>query len=193
MSPTHTKQRRRGWTPWLLSGMLMVLLAGPASAAPKPGVEVDDRDRPALTESAIRAFDYYLAAVDAGDLDTARDHVLDPGHHEGRLTVVEKLLGFIRARLMSEIANEGVVVRMRGDWALVVYQYDTTVDSQTTRIITTAWMIQTDGYWRQFIVSPRDRSFWVKHRADYEALQRWFDDHARQITGQADTPIEIPA
>ena len=192
MTHLSRMRARAAHAPWFLAGALLLLLTLPAAAAPEPGVEVDDRDDPAMTASAIRAFDYYLEAVDAGNLDVARDHVLDPGHNEGRLTVVEKLLGFIRARLMSEIANEGVVVRIQGDWALVVYQYDTTVNSKTTRVITTAWMVKSDGYWRQFIVSPSDRSFWIKRRADYEALQRWFDEHARRITGQTEVPIVLP-
>ncbi|MEM9415133.1 MAG: hypothetical protein AAGA29_06580 [Planctomycetota bacterium] len=181
------------WGVWLFAVVVSLGFAGTASAGPDAGVEVDDRSEPSLIESAIRAFDCYLRSVDEGQLEEARDQVLDPGSSAGRLTVVEKLLSFIRARTASQIENEGVVVRVRGDWALVVYQYDTTVRGQTTRVITTAWMIKANGFWRQFIVAPDDRGFWDKRRADFDALQAWFDAHAREIAGRSATIIIAPA
>ncbi|XAM00548.1 hypothetical protein OT109_03990 [Phycisphaeraceae bacterium D3-23] len=179
------------WGAWLFVLAIALGWCGVASAGSAAGVEVDDRDEPSMVESAIRAFDNYLHSVDEGRLDEARDQVLDPGTAAGRLSVVEKLLSFIRARTASQIENEGVVVRLRGDWALVVYQYDTTVRGQTTRVITTAWMIKADGYWRQFVVAPDERGFWEKRRADFEALQAWFDAHAREIAGQNDAAVVV--
>ncbi|MFI4862533.1 MAG: hypothetical protein ACIAXF_17850 [Phycisphaerales bacterium JB063] len=189
--PCHRAELPR-WGAWLFALTLSLGWVGVAWAGNTPGVEVDDRDEPSLVESAIRAFDSYLGSVDAGQLEEARAQVLDPGSATGRLSVVEKLLGFIRARTASRIENEGVVVRIRGDWALVVYQYDTTVRGQTTRVITTAWMIQAEGYWRQFVVAPEERAFWDKRRADFDALQAWFDQHAREIASRGDAAVVQP-
>lgn len=190
--PTTPRPRRAAAKMlWPLAALLLLLAwSGPAQAAPV--VPVEDSDESSLIQSAIRAFDVYLGLVDGGDVNAVREHVLDPGYTEGRMSVAEKLLAFIHARLNSSIQNEGVVVRVQGDWALVVYQYDTTSMGQTTRVITTAWMIKSEGNWRQFIVAPRERSFWDKRRADFDSLQSWFDEHAREIVGQADTVIVLP-
>lgn len=172
---------------WLLASAVCVSWTSPTWAVEDVAVEVEDKDESSLITSAIQAFDRYLESVDAGNLEEAEVQVLDPGTADGRRGVVENLLSFIRARLASQIENEGVVVRIRGDWALVVYQYDMTRDGQTTRIITTAWMIKNQGFWRQFVVAPVDRGFWNKNRrADFDALQAWFDRHAREIAGRND-------
>ena len=75
----------------------------------------------------------------------------------------------------------GLIVRSSGDWALVVYQYDTVVGNKAARVITTAWMLQSEGFWRQFIIAPSDEQFWDEYRSDYERLQDWFDEHAEAI------------
>lgn len=183
---------RRAAAALLGSVIAVCLLVGGSPAAAAPIVPVEEDNESSLIRSAIRAFDVYLGMVDSGDVNAAREHVLDPGFTEGRLTVVEKLLSFIRARLSSQIQNEGVVVRVQGDWALVVYQYDTTNMGKTSRVITTAWMLKHDGHWRQFIVAPTERTFWDKRRADFDALQSWFDEHAREVVGQADIAIVLP-
>ena len=88
--------------PWFLAGALLLLLTLPAAAAPAPGVEVDDRDDPAMTESAIRAFDLYLEAVDAGNLDEARMHA------EAKAALV---------RVLDTVGNnKGNVVSLRLDY-----------------------------------------------------------------------------
>ncbi len=190
MSNTPRARRAAAKLLWPMAALLLLAWAGPAQAAPV--VPVEEADESSLIQSAIRAFDVYLGLVDGGDVNAVREHVLDPGYTEGRVSVVEKLLAFIHARLNSSIQNEGVVVRVQGDWALVVYQYDTTSMGQTTRVITTAWMIKSEGSWRQFIVAPRERAFWDKRRADFDALQRWFDEHAREIVGRTDGMILLP-
>ncbi|MEM1354911.1 MAG: hypothetical protein AAGC44_08625 [Planctomycetota bacterium] len=163
---------------WSLAAVSL-LFAVPASAnEPTP---VDDRDEQALVASSIRAFHTYLRSVDKPDLVEARSYVLDPGDAQGRARVLELLLGFVRGRSTGDIHNEGVVVKTQGDWALAVYQYDTTIAGKTTRIITTAWMIQWEGVWKQFIVAPSDETFWNTRESDYRELQNWFDDHAKEI------------
>lgn len=161
-------------------------------ANPGVGVEVDDSSGTSLMESALRAFDRYLQSVDGSNLDEARQQALDPGYSDGRMRLVEKLIAFIRGRRASKIENEGVVVRLRGDWALVVYQYDTVVNGQTTRVITTAWMVQWDGTWKQFVVAPRDAEFWKNRRGDFEELQAWFDEHAREVAGRNEGAMILP-
>lgn len=170
---------------WALA-IASVFLAGAASAtnpAPDaaPNVPVDDRDEQTLASSATQAFHFYLRAVDKPDLAEARSMVLDPGYSQGRMRVIDLLLGFVRARSTGNIRNEAVVVRTQGDWALAVYQYDTTINGQTTRVITTAWMIQWDGIWKQFLIEPSDDDFWDSRESDYAELQHWFDEHAEEI------------
>jgi len=177
--------RRVRLTGYLLVGVLLACAAGPTQAKTSHSANVDDTDQATLVDSAIRAFDRYLQIIDAGDLDRARTHTFDPGFAEGRLRVAEKLLAFIRGRMSSSIRNEGLVVRVQGDWALVVYQYDTTIEDQTTRVITTAWMLQWEDTWKQFIIAPNDPHFWDTRQADHDALQSWFDQHAREIAGQS--------
>lgn len=156
------------------------------------GVEEVGRDDPSLIDSALRAFDRYLESIDASNLEEAREETLDPGYSEGRLRVMEKLIAFIRGRRAIEIENEGMVVRVRGDWALVVYQYDTIVNSQTTRVITTAWMVLWEGRWKQFVVAPRDTQFWNDRRSDFNELQAWFEEHAREVAGESEGAMLLP-
>lgn len=164
--------------------MMMVLLAllgvvaVPARAARTP---VDDTDPETIEASAIAAFYNYLEAVDNQELEEAYKQVLDPGDRERRMTVFDQLIGFMRGRENNPVRNEAVVVRTSGDWAMVVYQYDTTIGGKTARVITTAWMIQWEGFWRQFIAAPVKESFWDHRRSDYERLQKWFDDHAEEL------------
>lgn len=165
----------------LLGALLAVSVGLTGQAGANEPVPVDDRSEQSLMSSAIQAFHTYLRAVDKPDMIEARSHVLDPGYAQGRLRVMEQLLAFVRGRSVGAIRNEGVVVKTRGDWALAVYQYDTTLAGKTTRIITTAWMIQWEGVWKQFIVAPEDKAFWNTRESDYRELQRWFDEHAEEI------------
>lgn len=143
---------------------------------------VDDRDREAREASASVAFYKYLEAIDQKRLIRANKQVLDPGDEEGQASVIDQLIAFMRARQKNPVFNEAAVVRCSGDWAMVVYQYDTTIAGKTARVITTAWMIQWNGFWRQFIVAPADETFWESRREDYDRLQKWFDDHTEDVT-----------
>ncbi len=146
---------------------------------------VDTTDLAALEASASRAFYQYLLAIDEERIDSAYEQAYDPDTVELRVTLVDRLLAFMRARVKSPVRNEAMIVRTAGDWAMVVYQYDTTVAGKTARVITTAWMVQWEGYWRQFVVAPQDPAFWESRRSDYERLQQWFDEHAEELTPQA--------
>jgi len=158
---------------------LLLVAAWPAQAV---ATRVDDRDPEALQVSASKAFYRYLDAIDREQVQEANDQVLDPGDDEGRSEVVDKLIDFMRARQNNPVRNEAAVVRCSGDWAMVVYQYDTTIAGKTARVITTAWMVQWEGLWKQFIVAPIDEAFWDTRRSDYELLQKWFDEHAEDLT-----------
>jgi len=160
--------------------MLIVAVLAPlsASAALTP---VDNEDEAALEASASQAFYEYLQAIEEGELSDAYDMVLEPEDMAAQDDVLSRLSAFIKARQKTPVRNEALIVRSAGDWALVVYQYDTTIAGKAARVITTAWMLQWEGFWRQFIVAPPHESFWEKHRSDYEALQQWFDDHAEDI------------
>jgi hypothetical protein len=164
---------------------LLAIAASPAFGAAGDLTPVDDTDDASLEASASLAFHSYLQTIDAGELDAAYDQALDPGSEPGRLDVVDRLLAFMKARVKNPVRNEAMVIRSAGDWAMVVYQYDTTVAGKTARVITTAWMVQWDGYWRQFIVAPADPTFWEHRRSDYERLQQWFDEHAEELTSAA--------
>ena len=142
---------------------------------------VDDTDEASLEASASLAFHQYLKTIDAGNLDDANDQTLDPGDASLRMDVMDRLMAFMKARVKNPVRNEAMVVRSAGDWAMVVYQYDTTVAGKTARVITTAWMVQWDAYWRQFIVAPSDPAFWDHRRSDYERLLEWFDEHAGEL------------
>lgn len=142
---------------------------------------VDNTDEASIEASASLAFHQYLKTIDEGRLDDANEQALDPGDDERRLDVLDRLLAFMRARTKSPVRNEAMVVRSAGDWALVVYQYDTTVAGKTARVITTAWMVQWQGYWRQFVVAPADPAFWDNRRSDYQRLLNWFDEHAGDL------------
>lgn len=157
---------------------IMALVPVTARAALTP---VDDKDEAAIETSASLAFYEYLEAIDTGELADAFDMVLDPGDMAGQDHVLDRLGAFMRARQKHPVNNEGLIVRASGDWALVVYQYDITVAGKTARVITTAWMLQFEGFWRQFIVAPADESFWDEYRSDYERLQKWFDNHAEEL------------
>lgn len=163
------------WMPILL---VLVCVAGKASAALTP---VDLEDETSLEASASLAFSEYLEAIEAGELADAYDMVLEPEDMAGQDNVLQRLSAFIKSRQKQPVSNEALIVRSAGDWALVVYQYDTIVAGKTARVITTAWMMQWEGFWRQFIVAPSDDAFWEAHRSDYEALQKWFDDHAEDL------------
>ena len=164
--------------------MLMLLIAvmmlgsASANAALTP---VDDTDEDSIEASASLAFSQYLEAIGTGELADAYDMVLDPGDMALQDNVLQRLVAFMRARQKNPVANEGLIVRASGDWALVVYQYDTVLAGKTARVITTAWMMQLEGFWRQFIVAPAEETFWDDNRSDYETLQKWFDDHAEDI------------
>lgn len=162
--------------------ILMVVTMGwmgmPALASLTP---VDTADEAMFEESASLAFWSYLQAIDEGELADAYEMVLDPIEMTARDDVVDRLSAFIRARQKNPVDNEAIVVRFSGQWALIVYQYDTIVAGKPARVITTAWMMQSDGFWRQFIVAPADETFWDRHRSDYERLQNWFDEHAADL------------
>ncbi|MFN3168281.1 MAG: hypothetical protein ACE37H_14575 [Phycisphaeraceae bacterium] len=164
---------------------LLAVVAPSSAAAVGELTPVDDRDDASLEASASLAFHAYLETIDAGEIDAANDQALDPGSASGRLDVMDRLLAFMKARIKNPVRNEAMVIRSAGDWAMVVYQYDTTVAGKTARVITTAWMVQWEGYWRQFIVAPADASFWDTRRSDYERLQQWFDEHAEELTSAA--------
>ncbi|MEO0475978.1 MAG: hypothetical protein AAF085_08445 [Planctomycetota bacterium] len=161
--------------------LLAVLLCGQADAALTP---VDKEDEDALEASASVAFYEYLQAIEKGDLAQAYEMVLDPEDMAAQDNVLTRLSTFIKARQKNPVSNEAMIIRSAGDWALVVYQYDTTIAGKTARVITTAWMLQWEGFWRQFIVAPENETFWDDYRSDYERLQKWFDDHAEDL-GQA--------
>lgn len=160
---------------------LLGLLAFPGLSAQAALAEIDDRDAQALQASATVAFHEYLEAVDDGPIGDAAELVLDPCDMEGRDEVYGRLEAFRRGREKNPVRNEACIVRTAGDWAMVVYQYDTTIAGKTARVITTAWMIQWEGLWRQFIVAPSDDHFWNERLSDYELLQKWFDEHAEAI------------
>ncbi|MGB0768675.1 MAG: hypothetical protein ACPGYV_13320 [Phycisphaeraceae bacterium] len=164
--------------------ILLFLLASssavaiPTHATPTP---VDAEDDATLEASASVAFHHYLEAIDAGELADAYEMVLDPGHIDLQNEVIERLAAFVTARQKHPVSNEGLVVRTAGPWAMVVYQYDTLVAGKAARVITTAWMMQHEGFWRQFILAPDDERFWDETRSDYERLQNWFDEHAEDL------------
>ena len=162
-----------------------------ASARAEAHVQVEEGSEPALLQSAVRAFDLYLGLVDAYHLDAAWEQVLDPENPKGRMQAFDLLIAFMHARMQGEIGNEGVVVRVQGDWALVVYQYDTTTTGQTTRVITAAWMIQSEGRWLQCVVAPSAEGFWGPRRADFESLRGWFNSHAREVAERGDVAIDV--
>ena len=158
--------------------MLAILACTPASAALTP---VDLEDEAALEASASQAFYEYLQVIEAGELADAYEMVLEPIDMAAQDDVLSRLAAFIKARQKNPVTNEALIVRSAGDWALVVYQYDTTIAGKAARVITTAWMLQWEGFWRQFIVAPTQEDFWDDYRSDYETLQKWFDDHAEDI------------
>ena len=158
--------------------LLALLATSPALAALTP---VDREDESALEASASLAFSEYLQAIDEGELADAYEMVLEPEDMAAQDSVLTRLSAFIKARQKNPVSNEALIVRSSGDWALVVYQYDTTIAGKTARIITTAWMLQWEGFWRQFIVAPQDETFWDDHRSDYERLEQWFDEHAEDL------------
>lgn len=162
----------------MLTPVLALLAAMPTVAALTP---VDREDESALEASACLAFSEYLHAIDEGELAEAYEMVLDPEDVAAENDVLDRLSAFIKARQKNPVTNEALVVRSSGDWALVVYQYDTTIAGKTARVITTAWMLQWEGFWRQFIVAPEDETFWDDHRSDYQRLEKWFDDHAEDL------------
>ena len=166
--------RHTCWTP-----LLIVLLCTPAYAALTP---VDKESEASLEASASLAFYEYLQAIEEGELADAYEMVLDPVDMAARDDVLSRLSAFIKARQKHPVSNEALIIRSAGDWALVVYQYDTTIAGKTARVITTAWMLQWEGFWRQFIVAPEIEQFWEDYRSDYELLQKWFDDHAEDIS-----------
>lgn len=161
---------------WIL--ILAVLLPASAQAALTP---VDHEDDATLEASASLAFYEYLQAIDEGELADAYEMVLDPIDMAAQDDVLDRLSSFMRARQKHPVNNEAMIVRSAGDWALVVYQYDTTVAGKPARVITTAWMLQWDGFWRQFIIAPADETFWDVYRSDYELLQNWFDEYAEDF------------
>lgn len=161
---------------WML--ILAVLLPVSADAALTP---VNHEDEATLEASASLAFYEYLNAIDEGELSDAYEMVLDPIDMGAQDEVLDRLSSFMRARQKHPVSNEAMIVRSAGDWALVVYQYDTTIAGEPARIITTAWMLQWDGFWRQFIIAPADETFWDDYRSDYELLQNWFDEHAEDL------------
>lgn len=169
----------------LLAVVSMLVSAGytaSASASLQRQTEVDARSKSALQASATTAFHRYLEAIDQSELDEAVELSYDPGDNAGRETLIEQLADFMKARRNNPVRNEAVVVRCSGDFAMVVYQYDTTIAGKTARIITTAWMIQFEGLWQQFIVAPMDKGFWESRLSDYQRLQAWFDKYAQQLS-----------
>lgn len=167
-----------------LSAIAAAFLTAPVYASGNL-TPVDDTSQANLEASATLAFHRYLKSIDANQANDAYEQVLDPEDPDLRFEVIDRLLGFIRARVKSPVRNEACVVRTAGQWALVVYQYDTTIAGKTARVITTAWMLQSEGFWRQFILAPADPDFWDTRRSDYDKLQRWFDDHAGQLVSAA--------
>ena len=163
------------WIPILL---VLACVPGTALAALTP---VDNKDEDAIEASASLAFYEYLQAIESGELADAYEMVLDPEDMAAQDDVLSRLSAFIKARQKTPVDNEAMVIRCSGDWALVVYQYDTTIAGKTARVITTAWMMQWEGFWRQFIVAPADEQFWEAHQSDYELLQKWFDDNAGDL------------
>ena len=164
---------------WMLILVVLACGSGQAFGALTP---VDLEDEAALEESASLAFHDYLQAIEAGELEEAYEMVLDPQDMAAQDDVLTRLSAFIKSRQKQPVSNEALIIRSAGDWALVVYQYDTIVAGKTARVITTAWMMQWEGFWRQFIVPPsNDDTFWEARRSDYEALQKWFDDHAQDF------------
>lgn len=164
--------------PIWMSIVVMLIAAVSANAALTP---VDPKDETALEESASLAFYEYLQAIEAGELADAYEMVLDPIDMGAQDDVLQRLSAFIKARQKNPVTNEALIVRSAGDWALVVYQYDTMIAGKAARVITTAWMLQWDGFWRQFIIAPSQEDFWDDYRSDYELLQKWFDDHAEDL------------
>jgi hypothetical protein len=163
---------------WMLIVTLLIGSTLSTSAALTP---VDTEDEAALEASASLAFYEYLQAIEEGELAQAYEMVLDPVDMAAQDDVLNRLSTFIKARQKNPVSNEAMIVRSAGDWALVVYQYDTTIAGKAARVITTAWMLQWEGFWRQFIVAPEDEQFWDTYRSDYELLQNWFDEHAEDI------------
>ena len=149
----------------------MALLCTPAYAALTP---VNNENEATLEASASLAFYEYLEAIEEGELADAYETAAQDD-------VISRLSAFIKARQKHPVSNEALIIRSAGDWALVVYQYDTTIAGKTARVITTAWMLQWEGFWRQFIVAPEVEQFWEDYRSDYELLQKWFDDHAEEL------------
>lgn len=160
---------------------LAVLICAPVTthAALTP---VDREDEASIEASASLAFYQYLRAIDEGELADAYEMALDPVDMAAQDDLLGQLGAFMRARQKYPVENEAMIIRSAGDWALVVYQYDTTVAGKPARVITTAWMLQWEGFWRQFIVAPTDESFWDAYGSDYELLQKWFDDNAEDIS-----------
>ena len=157
---------------------VLVCVPGTASAALTP---VDNEDETTIESSASLAFYEYLQAIEAGELADAYEMVLDPADMAAQDDVLTRLSAFIKARQKNPVSNEAMIIRSSGDWALVVYQYDTTIAGKAARVITTAWMLQWEGFWRQFIVAPTEEAFWDEYRSDYERLQNWFDEHAKDL------------
>jgi DNA-binding protein Fis len=164
-----------------LASLTLLLCVWPSAAFATNLTPVDLEDDAALEASASQAFYQYLQAIEAGELADAYDMVLDPLDMTAQDSVMQRLSSFIKARQKSPVSNEAMIVRSSGDWALVVYQYDTMIAGKAARVITTAWMMQWEGFWRQFIVAPAIETFWEEHRSDYEVLQKWFDDHAEDL------------
>lgn len=160
----------------LLLGLLLWMPSVEAALVP-----VDNEDDATLEASACLAFYAYLNAIDEGELVDACEMVLDPIDLAAQDEVVDRLSAFMRARQKNPVENEAMIIRSSGDWALVVYQYDTILAGKTARVITTAWMLQWDGFWRQFIIAPSQEMFWDNYRSDYERLQNWFDEHAEDL------------
>lgn len=165
----------------LITTLFAGLLASASALASADPTPIDDTDDQARELSATLAFHRYLKAIDDWHVEDAADLALDPGDEELRLELVDRLVAFMRGRIKTPVRNEAVVVRLSGDWAMVVYQYDITVAGEPLRVITTAWMVQWEGCWRQFIVAPSDEAFWDTRRSDYEKLKQWFDEHAKGL------------
>lgn len=156
----------------------MLIVTPSADAALTP---VNSEDESTIESSASLAFYEYLQAIDEGELAQAYEMALDPVDMAAQDDVLTRLSAFMKARQKNPVSNEAVIVRSSGDWALVVYQYDTTIAGKAARVITTAWMLQWEGFWRQFIVAPTEETFWDEYRSDYERLQDWFDEHAKDL------------
>lgn len=163
---------------WMFALALTLVGQQALAAALTP---VDHEDDAALEASASLAFCEYLNAIDEGELADAYGMVLDPLDMRAQDEVVDRLSAFMRARQKSPVDNEAMIIRCSGDWAMVVYQYDTTIAGKTARVITTAWMLQWEGFWRQFILAPADETFWDEYQSDYERLQDWFDENAEDL------------